>query len=65
MWAHDNAIESTATDPVIVGDRAYWEWRYVQVDRNGEHQILHGCDLFVIEGDKIAVKQAFRKVGLS
>jgi ketosteroid isomerase-like protein len=62
MLTHDSAVESQTTGLVIAGDRAFWEWRYVQIGADGARRLLHGCDLFTFAGDKIAVKQAFRKV---
>lgn len=62
MLTHDSAVESQTTGLVIAGDRAFWEWRYVQIGADGARRSLHGCDLFTFAGDKIAVKQAFRKV---
>jgi ketosteroid isomerase-like protein len=62
MLAHDDAVESQTTGLVIAGDRAFWEWQYVQIGADGARWLLHGCDLFTFTGNKIAVKQAFRKV---
>ena len=62
MLAHDSAVESLTTGLVIAGDSAFWEWRYVQITADGARRLLHGCDLFKFAGNKIAVKQAFRKV---
>jgi ketosteroid isomerase-like protein len=62
MLDHDRAVESQTTDLVIAGNRAFWEWHYVQIGADGARRLLHGCDLFTFAGDKIAVKQAFRKI---
>jgi hypothetical protein len=62
MWVHDRSIRSDVFNLVISGPHAMWEWRYIRCDEDGREIVDHGCDLFLFEGDKIAVKQAFRKV---
>ena len=62
MWAHDKTIRSEITNLRIYGDHAVWEWRYFRLDDAGRDVMDHGCDLITFVGDKMAEKQAFRKV---
>ena len=64
MLAHDGTVRSEVSNLLIAGDRAVWEWRYCRPDADGAEAMEHGCDIIHFSGDKIAVKQAFRKVWL-
>jgi ketosteroid isomerase-like protein len=46
----------------IVGDRGFSEWTMVTVAADGSKIKTRGIDLFDFEGDRILVKDAFRKV---
>lgn len=46
---------------MISGDRAFSEWVFTGTDRSGRRVEVAGCDLFVLRGDKIVVKNSFRK----
>lgn len=45
----------------ISGNRGVSEWTFTGTDRSGVRVEVAGCDLFVFDGDKIAVKNSFRK----
>jgi ketosteroid isomerase-like protein len=62
MFAHDHGSSSSVTNLRFGDDHAYWEWHYLSDDGRAANSHSHGCDLFLFEGDKIALKQAFRKV---
>jgi SnoaL-like domain len=62
MLAYDRTIRSDVFNLRIFGPRAVWEWRYVRRDAEGHEIVDHGCDLIVFRGNRIAVKQGFRKV---
>jgi hypothetical protein len=46
----------------VAGDIGTFEWDFVATDANGEVVRTAGCDLLEFAGDKIAKKNAFRKV---
>jgi ketosteroid isomerase-like protein len=62
MLAHDQTVRAQVSNVMISGQRAVWEWQYVRIDEDGVEFVDLGCDLIWFEGDKISVKQAFRKV---
>lgn len=41
--------------------RAASEWLFEHVDAGGARHELHGCDIYLIEGGKVKVKNAFVK----
>lgn len=45
----------------ISGDRAVTEWRFTGTKTDGSKINVRGCDVFLIRGGKIAVKDTFRK----
>lgn len=45
----------------VSGDRGVSEWRFTGTKEDGSSVNLMGCDLFVFEGDKISVKDSYRK----
>lgn len=45
----------------VAGDRGVSEWRFTGTKVDGSSVNLMGCDLFVFEGDKILVKDSYRK----
>ena len=47
---------------VFAADRAATSWTFTWTDGAGPRQAVRGCDLFEFEGDKIKVKNAFRKL---
>lgn len=62
MIAHDEGYESQGGDAFIAGDRGASQWSYSRTDEDGRVHEVHGCDLFAFEGDRIRVKDAYRKV---
>jgi taurine dehydrogenase small subunit len=46
---------------VVAGDIGTFEWDFVTADPNGQEVRTAGCDLLQFVGDKVAVKNAFRK----
>jgi hypothetical protein len=47
---------------VVAGDVGTFEWDFVTTDSNGQKVRTAGCDLLRFVGDKVATKNAFRKV---
>jgi SnoaL-like domain len=58
MLEHDTGSTSKIHNIGILGERGFWEWTYTFKDGT----VALGCDLFEFRGDKIRVKNAFRKV---
>jgi SnoaL-like domain len=46
----------------VIGDRGVSEWTMVTVDADGSKIETRGIDLYEFEGDKIRIKDAFKKV---
>lgn len=61
MLAHDAGGEGRTGRVWVAGDFGAAEWSYVLADADGREYELHGCDLFHFRGDRIAVKDAYRK----
>jgi SnoaL-like domain len=47
---------------VVAGDMGTFEWDFVATDASGKVVRTAGCDLLEFVGDKVAKKNAFRKV---
>ena len=45
----------------VHGDRGVSEWTFTGTRTDGTRVEVHGCDLFTFRGDKIAVKNSYRK----
>ena len=45
----------------VFGDRGVAEWAYTRTDASGQATVVRGCDLFEFAGDRIRLKNAFRK----
>lgn len=45
----------------VIGDRGVSEWRFVGRDRNGNVVEVDGCDLFAFDGERIRIKDSYRK----
>jgi len=45
----------------VCGDRGVSEWTFTGTRPGGERVEVDGCDVFTFRGDKIAVKNSFRK----
>lgn len=61
MLAHDAALQSQPGKLYVYGDRGVAEWSYVESNAAGRQIIVRGCDLFEFVGNKIRLKDAFRK----
>ena len=46
---------------VVAGEIGTFEWDFVVTKAHGATERIAGCDLLKFEGDKVAVKNAFRK----
>lgn len=46
---------------VVAGHQGFEEWRYVGTDANGNALEVHGCDYYEFRGNKVTVKNCFRK----
>jgi ketosteroid isomerase-like protein len=46
---------------VVAGDIGTFEWDFVTTESGGQKMRTAGCDLLQFVGDKVAVKNAFRK----
>ena len=62
MFAHDDGSTSEVHNLRLHGDHGFWEWTYTFRLENGETHAELGCDFFEFEGEKIRLKNAFRKV---
>jgi ketosteroid isomerase-like protein len=47
---------------MVAGDIGSFEWDFVATDVSGKPVTTAGCDLLAFRGDKVIVKNAFRKV---
>ncbi len=45
----------------VHGDRGVSEWTFTGTRTDGTRVEVHGCDLFIFRGGKIALKNSFRK----
>jgi len=61
MLDHDAASESLPGNLYVYGDRGVAEWSYKSTDETGRTTVVRGCDLLEFVGDKISLKNAFRK----
>jgi ketosteroid isomerase-like protein len=46
---------------VVAGEFGSFEWDFVVIDSSGKSVTTAGCDLLTFRGDKVALKNAFRK----
>jgi hypothetical protein len=60
MLAHDAGKEGRSGRCFVYGDRGVAQWSYVYFEGNRRVEVF-GCDLFEFVGEKIRVKDAFRK----
>ena len=47
---------------MVAGDIGSFEWDFVATDASGKSVTTAGCDLLAFRGDKVVLKNAFRKV---
>ncbi|WP_419906535.1 nuclear transport factor 2 family protein [Hoeflea sp.] len=52
-WCHDNHF--------VESNRGFSEWTFIGTNSQRERIEVRGCDAFVFQGDKIQVKDSFRK----
>ena len=45
----------------VAGDRAVSEWTFTGTARDGTKVEVNGCDIFTLQGGKIALKNSYRK----
>lgn len=45
----------------VCGDRGFSEWLFTGTGPDGHAVEVHGCDLFTFDGDRISVKDSYRK----
>ena len=45
----------------VCGDRGVSEWTFTGTAQDGTRVEVHGCDLFMFRGGKIALKNSYRK----
>lgn len=45
----------------VAGDRAVSEWTFTGTTKNGAKVEVNGCDVFTLQGGKIALKNSYRK----
>lgn len=62
MLTYDQERERHSGETVIVGDVGYATWSFDEVTPDGGRRTIHGCDLFRFRGERIVVKDAFRKL---
>jgi ketosteroid isomerase-like protein len=53
-WSQDNHF--------VAGNRGFSEWTFSGTNSDGSRLIVRGCDAFVFRGDKIQIKDSFRKM---
>jgi hypothetical protein len=62
MLQYDAEGESRDGAMVIRGDFGASTWSYSFPAEDGNESVIRGCDLFEFDGDRIRVKDAYRKV---
>lgn len=61
MLKQESDAVSAPGEIFVIGNRGVTEWAYDIVDKDGTHTRIRGCDIWKFEGDKIKVKDAYRK----
>lgn len=59
-FPHGDAVWSNARH-FVTGDRGVSEWEFSGTRKDGVVVRVHGCDIFRFDGDRIAVKDSYRK----
>jgi hypothetical protein len=62
MLAYDRGAKAHGGLAFIAGDRGASQWSYSHVAADGTVVHVHGCDLYEFVGDRIRVKDAYRKL---
>lgn len=61
LLAHDADGEGEEGACWVAGDHGAAEWSYIFTDSAGDQTVVRGCDLFLFRGDRVVVKDAYRK----
>jgi ketosteroid isomerase-like protein len=62
MLRYDQAAEAHGGHAFVDGDLGASRWSFAYPGEDGGTVEVRGCDLYVFEGDRIRVKDAYRKV---
>jgi len=61
VWATYPDARWSAPRHFVCGDRGVSEWTFTGTRRDGTRVEVNGCDVFTFWGDRIAVKDSYRK----
>ena len=61
VWATYPDARWNGARHFVCGDRGVSEWTFTGTRADGTRVEVNGCDLFVFRGDKIALKNSYRK----
>lgn len=61
VWATYPDARWNAPRHFVCGDRGVSEWTFCGTRGDGSRVEVNGCDVFTFRGDKIAVKNSYRK----
>jgi ketosteroid isomerase-like protein len=61
VWATYPDARWNAPRHFVCGDRGVSEWTFTGTRRDGSRVEVNGCDVFTFRGDKIVVKNSYRK----
>ncbi len=62
MLQHDEAAEGHDGVTFISGEQGFSQWSFTYPDEHGKTIVVHGCDYYEFDGDRIRLKDAYRKV---
>ena len=62
MLRYDEAAEGQDGHTFVDGDHGASQWPFVYPGEGGATVEVRGCDLYEFEGDRIRLKDAYRKV---
>lgn len=61
VWATYPDARWNAPSHFVCGDRGVSEWTFTGTRADGTRVEVNGCDVFTFRGDRIAVKNSYRK----
>jgi len=61
VWATYPDARWSSPRHFVCGDRGVSEWTFSGTRQDGSRVEVNGCDLFTFRGEKIAVKNSYRK----
>ena len=61
VWATFPDAQWSNASHFVCGDRGVSEWTFTGTRRDGTRVEVHGCDLFMFQDGKIALKNSYRK----